>query len=75
MANLWNLFDSLLPKTSLIVAQVVLINGDGSSTVTDAAGNTFRVIGDTVAVGTKAFIQDGMIVGDAPNLSSYTVEV
>lgn len=75
MANIWNLFDSLLPKTSLIVAQVTLIHGDGSSTVTDAAGNIFRVIGNTVTVGNKAFIQDGKIIGEAPSLTVYTVEV
>lgn len=75
MANLWNLFDSLLPKTSLIVAQVAILHGDGSSTVTDAAGNSFRVLGDTVQVGNNAFVQDGRIIGDAPSLPSYTVEI
>jgi len=73
--NLFTKFKSLLPKTSMEVVTVQAINTNGTSTVVTANGGTARVMGDTVPVGTKAFIKDGQIQGEAPTLTYYELEV
>jgi hypothetical protein len=38
-------------------------------------GGTLRAIGQSVAVNSKAFVRGNEIIGDAPNLTSYTLDV
>lgn len=73
--NLWARFRRLLPGDPLIVVTVAGINGDGTSTVTTPGGGAIRVIGNSVAVGDKAYIKGGAIIGEAPNLQHYEIEV
>lgn len=47
------------------------INNDGTSNGTTRDGGKVRVLGDTVAVGDKAWVKDGRIVGEAPELPEY----
>lgn len=74
MANVWKQFERLLPKQPVTIARVKLIHGDGTSTVQTPAGDLVRVQGELEAE-TMAFIQAGRIIGPAPDLPSYSVEV
>lgn len=73
--NLWAKFKRLLPGDPLIVVTVAAVNSDGTSTVTTAGGSALRVIGTSVSVGDKAYIKGGAIIGEAPNLTHYEIEV
>ena len=75
MKSLTQRFASLLPSRRQEVVTVVLVPGDGTSIVENAAGDQWRVIGDTVAVDSKALIQDGRIVAEAADLDTYNVTV
>lgn len=74
-ANLWTRFRRLLPDNPLIIVTVTAHNVDGTSTVTTVAGGGMRVRGTDVAVGNKAYVQDGRILGEAPDLPHYEVSV
>lgn len=73
--NLWKRFEKLLPQTPLLRATVESVNGDGTSTVTLTGGGCMRVFGTSVPAGSKAYIQDGKIVEEAPNLAHYELEI
>ena len=73
--NLWARFTRLLPGEPITIVSVVTINSDGTSTVTTPGGGALRVIGTSVAEGLKARIKGGAIIGEAPNLTHYEIEV
>lgn len=73
--NLWARFLRLLPGSRMYVVTVVTVNNDGTSTVTTSSGGAMRVIGTTVAATKKAYVKDGAIVSEAPNLQHYEIEV
>lgn len=73
--NLWARFKRLIPGDPLIVVSVVSVNSDGTSTVTTPGGGVMRVIGKEVEAGKKAYIKGGAIIGEAPNLQHYEIEV
>lgn len=73
--NTWAQFKSLLPSDPLLVGEVLSHNADGTSSVELPGAITIRVQGQTVAVGLQAFVQTGRIVGEAPNLTGYTIAV
>ena len=58
----------------MVIVTVAAVGTDGTSTVTTAAGGTLRVLGDSVAVGDKAYVRDGVIIGEAPNMNHYELE-
>lgn len=73
--NLWRDFEGLLPRDPLLVAQVVALNADGTSTVQFINGSQLRVRGQGVAVGDYAFIRGGEIRGEAPAVVPVVLEV
>ena len=73
--NLWMKFRRLLPDNPLIIVTVAAVNTDGTSIVSTVGGGSMRVIGTTVAVGQKAYVKDRAIVGKAPDLPHYEIEV
>jgi len=75
MANVYVRFQRLLPREPLQIGTVAALNADGTSTVTLPSGGSVRVRGQSVAVGSKAFIRNGEVIGEAPNLSAYTMGV
>lgn len=50
-------------------------NADGTSTVTTQTGATLVVQGTGVAAGSAAFVRDGAMGGEAPDLPTYTETV
>jgi len=73
--NPWRRFQQLTNYQSRVVATVYDIGPNGTSVVTLRDGTRTRVRGDSVAIGNKAFIGNGQIQGEAPDLPAYTVQV
>jgi hypothetical protein len=59
----------------MIIVTVAAVNSDGTSTVTTSGGGAMRVLGTGVASGKKAYVKDGAVVSEAPNLPHYEIEV
>ena len=72
--NPWARFRRLVPSAPMVIVTVASVATDGTSMVTTAAGGSLRVFGDTVAAGNKAYIRDGIIIGEAPNMTHYELE-
>lgn len=75
MSNLWKEFQSLLPSDPLLIVTVLAHNSDGTSTVEFPGGGQATARGQSVAVGSKAFIQGNQIQGEAPDLPLHEFEV
>lgn len=73
--NLFKRFMELIPGAdSLLVGTVTATTGT-STTLTALGGGVVVVRGGGVAIGQKAFYQAGAIVGPAPDLPTYEIEV
>ena len=75
MTNLFRALQELLPPAPLLVATVVSVNPDSTSTVQYLGGNTQRVRGTDAAVASQVFVRNGMIETAAPALTALTIEV
>lgn len=73
--NPWVKFSRLMAPGAKLIVTVASVGTDGTSIVTLRDLSTVRVAGDSVGVGEKAFIQSGRIVGKAPALPAYSIEV
>jgi len=73
--NLWRQFQRLLPQSRTTVVTIDANNGDRTSTASTETGATLVVQGESVAAGNKAFVRDREIVGQAPDLPTYTESV
>lgn len=74
-ANLYKRFIELLPGRREIIGDVIEHNDDGTSTIATLDGQWIRARGQDVDVGLRAFVNDGRVTGQAPNLPSVTQEV
>ena len=74
-ANLWTRFRGLFAPKGQQVVDVVEVNANGTSLVESGAGNQWVVLGDSVAEGDKALVQDGRIIAEAADLPTYEVTV
>lgn len=73
MANLYKLFESLLPNQPLLVGTVISVQ-TGQCIIELPGGG--RVTGRGNAnIGQKVFVRDGVIEGQAPNLTVQVIEV
>lgn len=75
MGNLYTQFRKLLPSDPLLVGTVTAHDSDGYSLVELPGGGGLRVQGQGVAVGSKAFVQGGRVVAEAPALDAVEVLV
>ena len=75
MANVYRLFQELLPKAPLLVGTVLSHGAGNTSRVEYPGGGVQVVLGQEVDIGAKAFVKDGRLQGEAPNLPQETVEV
>ena len=66
--NVWKRLQGLLAGAPRQLGDVTAQHADDTSTVTLVEGGTLRVRGTSVAVGDRAFVVDGRIVGPAPTL-------
>lgn len=75
MANIYRLLVDLLPEQDQRnIGEVISVSG-GHTLLQTLGGGTIKVLGDGVAVGSKAFFKGGRLEGPAPNLPSYEIEV
>lgn len=65
----------LLPQPAVLIADVVAVHEDQTSTVQFPDGSVQRVRGTTVSVGQSAFIRAGVIEGIAPARVAVVIEV
>ena len=75
MSNPWTRLSKLISPGPKTIVAVTTVHPDGTSTATLRSGETIRVQGDYVPAGSKAIIQAGKIIGKAPDLPHYDVEV
>lgn len=74
--NLYRVLQDLLPKRPLAVATVVsTLSGQHSTVVSWPGGAQSTVRGEGYATGAKVFVRDGVIEGEAPALTSITIDV
>lgn len=71
--NVWKWFAGLTGQTRLQVARVVSFDGS-ESVVADHGGRQYRAIGTGVAVGKMAYIKDGAIQTEAPDLTDIGIQ-
>lgn len=57
-----------------MIMSVVAVNTDGTVTVSTGDGGAVRALGSN-AIGTKVYVQDGIVIGVAPDLTHYDIEV
>lgn len=68
--SLWQALQRVLPSDVLLVGTVVATFADGSCSVQLPSGSSIKVQGESVAVGKKAFVRNGAIVSEAPDLDT-----
>lgn len=71
MPNLWATFKKLTYVVSLRVGQVQSHEGTMSKLLDDY-GQTFLATGTSVGVGSRAFVENGIVTEEAPNLPQYS---
>lgn len=71
--NLFKQFIDLLPKTPLLVGEVVAF-ANGVATIEEPGGGTSQARG-TATIGDRVFFRDGAIQGPAPDLPVEIIEV
>ncbi|MNY62001.1 hypothetical protein D3C86_1987560 [compost metagenome] len=73
--NLFKRFMELIPGADPLLVGTVTATTGTSTTLTALGGGVVVVRGGGVAIGQKAFYQAGAIVGLAPDLPTYDIEV
>jgi len=73
--NPWKKFEGLLPQSARMVVTITANNGNGTSAATMRTGEAITVDGESVSAGNKAFVKDGVIVGQASSLPFMSVTV
>ena len=74
--NPWRRFIGLLPGGHKTVAEVLYVDTiAGTSRVQLRTGAELVVAGTSVSAGNNAFLADGQVIGQAPNLPQYDIEV
>lgn len=71
--NAYKRFKSLLGGSSRQIVTVVGVNTDGTSLVRMRNGKTLVVRGVSVPAQSKAWVVNGEIVSEAPDLPFYTI--
>ncbi len=73
--NIYRRLLELLPDAPLRIGTVTAHNADLTSTITLLSGAVISARGIGVAVGLKAYVRDGIIEGEAPNLPTSIIEI
>lgn len=68
--NSWRAFLQALPGTREIIGDVIEYNDDGTSTIATLDGRLIRARGQDVTIGLRAFVNEGRVTGEAPDLPS-----
>lgn len=71
--NLWKRLKQLLPDAPLLVGEVFSVSAYGA--IVKLPDSAFVSVRGEATVGQKVFIRDGLIEGQAPNLSTVLIEI
>jgi hypothetical protein len=74
MPNLWRQFQDLLPTSVTLIGTVVATHTDHTVSVQLLDGGLLRVAGSAVE-GTRVFVRDGRIEGEAPSLPQVDIDI
>ena len=74
MPNLWRQFQDLLPTSVTLIGTVVATHADHTVSVQLLDGGLLRAAG-IAAEGTRVFVRDGRIEGEAPELPQVEIEI
>lgn len=76
LGGIWKKFVDLLPKTPRYIGTVISVDSPGRFTVSLVGGGTLQVSGGSeYTVSDRVFVEGGKIVGEAPALTTLTIEV
>ena len=75
MSNNYQRLRVLTARAIRTVATVTAHNPDGTSAVELMSGTSITVLGQDVAIGSKAYIEDGRIIGAAADLPYADIDV
>ena len=73
--NLFKQFQELIPGADPLLVGTVTASTGTSTTLETPGGGVVIVRGGGVAIGQKAFYRGGELVGEAPALPTYEIEV
>ena len=74
MPNLWRQFQDLLPTSVTLIGTVVTTHADHTVSVQLLDGGLLRAAG-IAAEGTRVFVRDGRIEGEAPSLPLEVIDI
>lgn len=76
LIDVWKQLNGLLPSQTTIIATVLAVNVPaGTSTLQTPEGGTLVAQGASVGVNSKAYVQNGRVVGQAPDLQTFDLTV
>lgn len=73
MANLYKLFKSIVPDAPLLVGKAISI--EGNQVFIQLPGGAMVSVRGDAEIGKNYFIRDGVIEGEAPDLTPITIDV
>ena len=73
--NPWKRFQELLPRAARIIGTVASHNSNGTSSISLRSGQTMTARGQGVAVGSRAFVENGEVMREVPELPFYDAQV
>lgn len=71
---LYDLRSLIAPKSPLLIGEITAQNADDTMTVEFPDGSTITARGPLLDIGTKVYVQDRLIQGEAPDLPIDYVE-
>lgn len=74
MPNLWRQFQDLLPTSVTLIGTVVATHADHTVSVQLLDGGLLRAAG-IAAEGTRVFVRDGRVEGEAPSLPQIDLDI
>ncbi len=74
MPNLWRQFQDLLPTSVTLIGTVVATHVDHTVSVQLLDGGLLRAAG-IAAEGTRVFVRDGRLEGEAPSLPLEVIDI
>ena len=73
--NVFRRLREMLPQPAVLIAEVIAVHDDNTSSVELPDGSQQRVRGTSVAVGQPAFVRNGVVEGLAPAREAIVIEI
>lgn len=73
--NVFRRLREMLPQPAVLIAEIIAVHDDNTSSVEFPDGSQQRVRGTSVAVGQPAFVRNGVVEGLAPAREAIVIEI